>query len=151
MKKVQEHIAKVVNVILLYCFNGDFSVRPMKLQKLLFYTVGEHFARNKELIIENGFMVYPYGPVNESVYNYFKRYGRSRIDTYIFPYDTSLSDNEKQSVINTINSKGKYSDVQLSNKTHENNTPWTKAFKKNGLYSKIPDEYIKEYFTNSAK
>ena len=79
---------KVVNAILHEFAKQNRSVGHLKLQKLLFLTAGFYAARtNGAALIPEQFGVWEFGPVVESVYHEFKKFGSQPIDGYATEFD----------------------------------------------------------------
>jgi len=110
---------------------------PMKLLKLIYFAHGWHLALygGKPLINEQ-VQAWDYGPVVSSVYHEFKKFGSGRIEQLGTDMDLStgeivtpriaLDDQQTIALLDKIwEIYGKYTGVQLSNLTHEANSPWT--------------------------
>jgi len=155
-------IAVANNFIELANRDGDKTVTPMKLQKLVYFAHGWHLAFTEEPLIKEHVEAWKFGPVIPSVYHEFKDYGDDTIPKLatIFDLDSGTLDlvtpriAEDSQAIPLLNrmweTYGKYSGVQLSNATHLPGTPWYVVWEerggKNRLGTDIPDELIKEYF-----
>ena len=138
---------------------GRATISPMKLQKLVYCLHGWHLAIENEPVLEDGFIAWPHGPVNEEMYHIFKEYGRGPITQYATEWH---DDEEKAYRVNHENSKFyrifkavykkymPYTAIQLSNLTHAKGTPWevTKSGQGNEL---ISDHLIKQHFISLAK
>lgn len=131
-------------------FEGK-EISNLKLQKLIFIANGIYLVtsdKQKPLILEK-ISVWPYGPVVASVYHSFKNYGNSKItslsiEEQLNMWKHTLSDEAEQS-IEMAWSIGKDVDpIKLSNWTHDENSPWSKA--KMESNDEIPDDYIVDYF-----
>lgn len=137
----------LVNTILDVCVRRGIRIRPMKLQKLMFFTCGLHVANSNKWIIDNDFYAYPYGPVEKESYRYFSKYGPRYITEYMHA-DEVISE-EKQDIYEnlelTLRRYGRESDFDLSHITHEKDSPWDKAWKKK-RYSIIDKQIIRDYY-----
>jgi uncharacterized phage-associated protein len=119
----------------------------MKLQKLIYIANGISLATQDQPLIGEPIETWDYGPVVNSVYNNYKMFGGSRITVNPFTNLISgikLTDGAKK-VINDAWIVGKDIDgIQLSNWTHNEDSPWTYA-KKHELPI-IPNDQMKAYF-----
>jgi len=136
------------------------GLSPMKLQKLIYFAHGWHLAIYEgEPLINEQLQAWDYGPVAASVYHEFKKFGGGKIESFGIDFDLDndelitpripMDDSRTIALLNKVWSVyGKYSGVQLSNLTHEQNSAWSKAREVNpGLrYVEIPNELIKVDF-----
>ncbi len=125
----------------------DSLFSHMKLQKLIYIANGIYLATNNEPLISERIEVWPYGPVVADVYRTYKAFGNSNIclDAFgIYPLDVQLTENENKAFIDAWKIAKEVDAVQLSNWTHNQDSPWTKAKAEN--LTVIPDDYMKDYF-----
>jgi uncharacterized phage-associated protein len=148
----------VANHILWKANKDHVNISPMKLQKMLYFLHGWYLAITGQKLIDEGFMRWDYGPVVPSVYRELKNYGSAPIDDYIKQYDP----NSEQLVPMFVNTNAfpqfnevlervwqqysKFSGPQLSQMTHEFDTPWSNTYPN----FQIRDDLIQEYFTRQA-
>ena len=144
---MQTHL--LANTIIDRCIGRSTRIRPMKLQKLMFFTCGLHIAYDNEWIIDSEFRAYPYGPVEEESYNYFSKFGGGYITKYMTQEQVISSENKKiydslNIILNTYLSK---SDLELSDITHEKGSPWFDTWcKGKGPRSLIDKIKIRDYY-----
>ena len=144
---------------------------PMKLQKLVYYAHGWHLALKDEPLIDEQVEAWPYGPVIRSLYREFRGYGNHDITDKgsYYRYVRNPDGRLVPEIVTPVLSKedpdgkfatalldkvwdvyGKFSAIQLSNKTHEEGTPWKQVFDQyQGHLPKgtdIPIDLIKAYF-----
>lgn len=138
------------------------GVSPMKLQKLVYFAHGWHFALYDEALLDEQIEAWQYGPVISTLYHEFKDYGNRpitrmatqfvigegeyRIVTPTIPDDADL----KAFLDRIWEVYGDYTAIQLSNMTHEEGTPWDTVWGEHGVPrgTDIPSECIKEYFVS---
>lgn len=126
-----------------YIIKNYDSVSPMKLQKLLYYikvweTVsGEHF-------LDAVFEKWKYGPVNEQVYQAYKKYGSQPIPKHDAK-NVTLPTAVKKIINFILDCYAPYDAISLSAMTHEDEpwkkTPLNKPITGNAMlhyYSKLP-------------
>ena len=130
------------------------TITPMKLIKLVYIAHGWYLAltEGKSLINENA-EAWKYGPVIPSLYDRFKSYGSSNI-TEIPKVDTSVLTEADTAILDDVwNNYGDKSGIQLSGKTHEPNTPWSKVWEKAKETTRkedliIPNSLIMQHYQN---
>jgi uncharacterized phage-associated protein len=135
-------------------------ITPMKLQKLVYFAHGWYLSlTNGQPLIDEKIEAWRYGPVVPSLYHEFKSHGNRpiemhatdlqidegfRIVTPHLPDDRNLL-----AFIDKIwEVYGKFTAIQLSNITHESNTPWDETWGSEGVpkNTDIDDSVIKKYF-----
>ena len=131
----------VVNTLLSICFKENIRPRPMKLQKLLYFSYGRYLCDSggKELIDEK-FEVWPYGCVVPSVYQAFKHYGYRHIEGmipnltgnqyYILSNDNQDNIPKISAIEDTIDEHGRKHDMELSADNHRPGGAWWETLKK---------------------
>ena len=138
----------VANSVLNRAFNEDIDITPMKLQKLIYFIYREYLKLTNESLFPEKFEVWKYGPVIESVYYKFKKYGSNAIRDYgrdenrrisVVNEDTS---NDFVKAFSTVWDKYKeYDGAYLSMLTHESGTAWRIAYDKGEMF--LDDDDIK--------
>ncbi len=156
-----EKALAVANSFIKMALEAKLPVTQMKLQKLIFFAHGWHLAICDAPLVDETFEAWPYGPVIPSVYHEFKMFGVLGIDmlgtTYTctqngfewLPPGISDCTGTVQNLLKKIwDVYGKYSGTQLSNMTHQSNTPWALMRDKYGDEKSIPipNDLIKSYF-----
>ena len=135
--------------------HGD-SVRPMKLQKLVYYAHGWYAGHTGKPLIDETVEAWQYGPVISSLYHEFKQFGSNPITTKATdlvglqivevppPEDESI----RKFLRNVWTSYGKYTGLTLSEMTHAEGGPWDLTQKaKPGLKgADIPFDLICSHF-----
>lgn len=142
------------------------ELTPMKLVKIVYIAHGWLYGvtNGKHRLLDEDAQAWKYGPVIESVYQKFRKYGAEQI-TNIQPEDFTIVDGRIsfQKHYPEIKDKGlypfldrvwdvykKYTGPQLSALTHQAGTPWDIAYntlggkERNGV--KIPNEIIAEHY-----
>ena len=122
---------------------GDL-MSNMKIQKLVYYAQGVYLALKGEALFYEPLMAWEFGPVCESLYQEYKKYGNGAIP---IPEDMNtyeLFDKETRDILNMVyRHYGQYSAWKLSNLTHEE-FPWINAHRRGGL--EISHQDMKEFF-----
>ena len=119
------------------------DITNLKLQKLLYYAQGEHFANTGQPLFADDFEAWAFGPVIRSEYSRYCDFSNRVLpipekDTLELPVTTL-------SFLDEIVARyGKYSASYLVTKTHAE-LPFKKNFKNSGKFL-IPKEDIKLFF-----
>lgn len=121
-----------------------YSLTPLKIQKLLYLAQGWSYVWDNMPAFNDDFNAWQYGPVNEKIYNYFKKYGRNEL-----PENEGIDELFDKNVEETIEAVwieyGGISTYDLVELTHKQ-TPWRNAYSK-GI--RITNNSIKEYFQST--
>jgi len=139
---------------------GDIT--QMKLHKLIYYAHGWHLALTDKPLINESVEAWEYGPVVPAVYHEFKDLGSKNITRrareFEFAGDGKFTirapaigsnDERTKKILDRIwEVYGGLTAIQLSQMTHEQDSPWTETRKRNpGMKGvDIPTDLIKQYF-----
>ena len=121
----------------------------LKLEKLVYLCFADYLCKYGKNLFEDKIYAYRYGPVTESVYAKYKKYGYKDIDEAKID-STGLSEmpaksrilfaengiEKIKSIDETLNIYGSFSANQLVEITHRKSTPWDVTGK--GLLRNIP-------------
>lgn len=134
------------------------KITPMKVLKLVYIAHGWYLGFTKKPFISEQTEAWKYGPVISSVYQAFKKYGISDIKSLNFSNSEIKSDykeltenDEHIKFLDTIWDVYKgFSGGELSNLTHQKETPWYITWNTNKGSTKhgsiIPNKLIQEYY-----
>lgn len=140
---------KYYNVLDIACFiinkhnelYPQIGITNIRLQKLLYFVQVYFIIKYKEICFSEKIVAYPSGPVVIEVYEEFKKYGRTNIQTvtsygvFDIPFFENVIDtNDRELITYVINMFSDYSDSTLVDITHCQ-TPW-----KNSIYKRIGAE-----------
>ena len=133
-------------------------VDQMKVQKLVYFAHGWYLAITNEPLLNEPVEAWRFGPVIPSLYHSLKHSGNQAITCAIKEQEATTlneSDSELFSYLTGIwKLYSPFSGIQLSNMTHEEETPWTKIARE--FSDQIPadkvidNESIKQYFLNQG-
>ena len=158
--------AAVANYFLEKAWSENKTLSPMKIQKLVYFAHGWHWALTDKPLIDERVQAWTYGPVISSLYHGFKEYGTSSITNLLFsslpePNDHKISfgypkvASGDQYVIDLLDRiwevYGPLSAIKLSNLTHDEDGPWKKALGNRWPGERgveIPPQEIKGYFSS---
>lgn len=132
------------------------SVTPMKLLKLVYIAHGWSLGLLNRPLIAEPAQAWKYGPVIESLYQGFRRYGDTRIPgSATVPHAALSSDPIVTQLLDQV--WAKYSPLsggQLSSLTHQPGTPWYIVWHeqggKNRLNAPIPNSLIEQHYKEKA-
>lgn len=132
----------------------------LKLQKLVYLCFADYLCdTGKELFIDPIY-AFKYGPVVDTVYEKYKKYGYNSIESDKETISSTVSEMPAKSRIlfaedgtekiisidKTLKKYGYLTASQLVDITHKKNTPWTMTHKGRWVfYSEIKPETIKQY------
>ncbi len=123
----------------------DDQMTNLKLNKLLYYAQGVFLARTGKPLFDDDIEAWDLGPVVSCIYQKYKTYGRSPIDSVSEDYDYSVFDeNELETLIDVMREFGQFTGSTLVTKTHRPGTPWSEARIENCTV--LNPESIREYF-----
>ena len=131
-------------IIFLSYGNNAYSLTPLKLQKILYLAQGWSYVWDDKPIFMDEFSAWQYGPVNECVYEAFRKYGRDeipRVEGIPILQDTDAKETLK-AVWLEYGKRPAYDLVEL---TH-NQTPWIEAYQSG---RKITNKSIRRYFQST--
>ena len=152
--KTMTYNSLIIANYFLYLANRDNKlVSAMKLQKLVYFAHGWYLALTGDALIDEQVEAWSYGPVIPSIYHRFKHFGSNPIEGFasdifhpeaMFPEDQEI----KRFLEKIWQVYGKLTAIQLSNMTHEPDTPWYKTRGERAVpkSTDINPDIIKEYF-----
>ncbi len=135
------------------------GIQHVKLQKLCYYAHGWWLAYHPDQpFLQERPQVWKYGPVFNSLFHVLTVFGKDPIKTTQAdnPFaEPVLMPEGRDDVLQLIdwvwNRYSKYTAVQLSNKTHEEGTPWRKIAERHKFRVpkgfEISDDVMAEYFS----
>jgi uncharacterized phage-associated protein len=133
-------------------------VDQMKVQKLIYFAHGWYLAIAGKPLLNETVEAWRFGPVIPSLYHCLKFSGNLPISAPIEVHEPDSiiaddPDSELQAYLSRIwNLYSSFTGIQLSNMTHEEETPWARIAKE--FNNQIPadkdidDQIIKQYFLN---
>ncbi|SHK55803.1 Panacea domain-containing protein [Chryseobacterium polytrichastri] len=124
-----------------------FTIQPMKLLKLTYIAHGWYLGFNGKPLINDTIQAWKYGPVIPVLYNVIKRFGSGSVDpmTVELYKEKDLEKDDAEFVKLIWNNYKQFSGLELSTRTHLDNTPWKKVY--DGVHNKpIPNDLIESYY-----
>ena len=157
-----ENAISVANFFIKKALATGEVVTPMKAVKLVYISHGWYLGLTDEPLINEQIEAWKYGPVVPSVYYAFRSYGSSTI-TQLAPvaepdgqyHYRTVSDTSLVPFLNKVWDLYKELDgLQLSALTHQADTPWFKAWYKDGgkdiLGKPIGNDSIAQHYKELA-
>ena len=143
----------IANRILDIASEKGKSLTMMQLQKLVYIAHGWWLTfSNGNPLTSDTPQAWQYGPVYQSVYNAFRGSGSRPIVTKAtdpitgMEMSADITDDVTGLLRQIVDSYGDFHAYQLSDMTHQPNTPWSIASKQFGYYAPISNTLIKEHF-----
>lgn len=131
--------------------DGDRSLTPLKLMKLVYIAHGWHLGIYGNSLIDEEVHAWQYGPVFPILYNKISKFGSgtvTKIDLKSKEKNVDL-DNQEKELINAVwDGYGDLHAFDLSAMTHMDGTPWSKTRSKKGVGRGvvIEKELIQKYY-----
>lgn len=134
----------------------------LKLEKLVYLCFADYLCETGKNLFTDKIYAFKYGPVVDSVYEEYKKYGYKAIDDEILKVEfqemptksrilfAKDSTDRIMSVDKTLRQYGELTANELVDLTHREKTPWSKTYKKFIPYLIIRNETIKEYHKNEV-
>lgn len=168
----------IANYFIELSVSKGVALSSMKIQKLVYFAHGWHLAiKNGEPLIDEQVEAWAFGPVIPSLYASLKYYGNLAVTTPIvdrtrfeptngdfkFHVPTIFEKPGEVEFTRTLLNRiweiySPYTAIQLSNLTHEPDTPWSQVFNEytrdGGTIPKgtdIPRDAIRAYFKNRLR
>lgn len=142
------------------------ELTQMQLQKLVYIAHGWKLALSDAELTTDKPQAWDFGPVYPNLYEQLKKYGRGPVSDYVRSLEQSISywfggkkdglpstqldEADKQLISSVFQIYGSYPAFQLSALTHEDDTPWSQVYERNGNRH-IPDAIIETHFKKLAK
>ncbi len=122
----------------------------MKINKLLYYAQGHCLQETGHPLFNEPVEAWDHGPIVNSVFQRYKKYGKTPIKDYDQDAVSRLTDYEKELLMNVAMRYGVYTASALRNMTHKPKTPWDQVYDENSMHTEIPIRIIKEYFEKNV-
>ncbi len=145
----------IANFFIQKSFDTGKEITPMKVVKLVYISHGWSLGIVDEPLINERISAWKFGPVVESVYHEFKRYGSNQITSLGTEFSglkviTPCVDETKYELLNRIwEVYGDMDGIELSSLTHQKGTPWDIVYNQPGGSkgnSPIPNDLIKQHY-----
>ena len=141
----------IANLILDMREDGGKPLTIMQLIKLIYIADGWSIVLLGHPLSKEAPKAWQYGPVYPTVYRAFSGAGarpvsaRAVVKGTAIPLAEDFSEEESNLIKMVVDSYGKLSAFALSNLTHQQDTPWSRAYDK-GIYTDISLADIQEHY-----
>lgn len=129
------------------------GLTPLQLLKLVYIAHGWSMVHLQQPLLSEQAQAWQYGPVVPSLYHAIKQFGANPVG-YPIEGDTDpqeLSPEALGLIAAVYKAYGHLSGVQLSNMTHQADTPWSQAWTQTGRNALISNTAIKEHYQRLAQ
>lgn len=131
---------QIANVFIDKAINGKIdNLTPMKLQRLMFFTQSWYVRQTGNLLFDDAFARWKYGPVLPAVFQRFKSFGSNKIIQKakdVNGLELAMNSSDADDILNfideIINEYGGFTEAELSSMTQNQGTAWD--LNKNNLY-----------------
>lgn len=123
---------------------GD-GMTNLRLQKLLYFAQGWYMARYGKPLFTAPIEAWKLGPVVPTIYGEYQHCGNSPIHDDP-PAEDAFTAEEFELLMDVVREYDRYSTSALIDMTHENGTPWAKAFRQDMLRIPLDNAEIMKYF-----
>lgn len=133
-------VLQIANIFIDKAINGKIdNLTPMKLQKLMFFAQSWYLRQTGDLLFDDAFARWKYGPVLPVVFQIFKSFGSNKITQKAkdvngleFAINSSDADDILNFIDEIINEYGSFTGPELSSMTQQQGTAWD--LHKNNFY-----------------
>jgi len=131
----------------------------MQLTKLVYFAHGWHLAMTGKPFISEPIEAWKFGPVIPTIYYSAKEYGALPVTDLLkdcgIPLISRFNDQEQEIIDAVYRKFGNTSGIQLSQITHESNSPWDTVWNHQGGSSRqgavIDNSVIRDYYLRAAQ
>ena len=146
----------VANWFVARAYQDGRSLTIMQLTKLVYVAHGWHLALYGKPLIKNRIEAWKYGPVIPAVYNVFRQQGiditGGAVDSDGNAFREEFTAQELDLLEQVWQIYGSASAFDLSEMTHQPDSPWATASRENGFYASIDNDVIERHYrTKSPK
>jgi len=128
----------------------DCGLTITQLLKLVYIAHGWHLGALGAPLISNRIEAWQYGPVIPEVYKTFRE--DNGPTQYKPDFEPEISSDDTTSILNYVyDNYGKMGAKQLSDLTHEQDSPWHITVVRYGYFTPISNEAIRSHYSNKIK
>ncbi len=144
---------EVASLIAKICAEKQYTWNNTKIQKLLYCCYGCFLAAYEERLCDEYPRAWQYGPVFPRVFNHIHK--KRCFPLANTPAVDNIPEEHKKFLEQVIDTFGEYQAAALSRWTHKEGSPWSQVVYgiegglAQGLNSFIPDDIIKDYFSEN--
>ncbi len=123
---------------------------PMHVLKLVYLCHGWMLGINGIALINEPVEAWIYGPVVPTIYHRYKSFGGDTISTERINREGPFSESQRDIIKDVVSAYKDYTALQLSDITHQKDTPWDFVCRQYGAGSIIPNELINDHYRRLA-
>ncbi|WP_235818392.1 Panacea domain-containing protein [Brucella grignonensis] len=150
----------LANSILQDAYQFNIDLYSTSMLKILYFAHGWYLARFNTPLIGQPFEAWKHGPVIRVIYDQLKGMSGRKIERrfeifdavtkqYIAP-EAHLTDADRSFIKFMLRAYSQFHPYELSEMTHEVNSPWHKVWEagsgRSAIGMRIPNKFIREYF-----
>ena len=145
----------VANELIRLAAGQGRSLTPMQLMKLVYIAHGWSLGLDNRPLVTDRIEAWRHGPVLPDLYQQVKRFGAQPIDGEIpggmfAAHGPPLAPRELDLVRQTYEQYGRLNGIQLSELTHQADTPWSITWSARGKNAPIAPDLIAEHYRRLA-
>ena len=129
----------------------DRETTPMHVIKLAYLSHGWGLGWGDGPLIDEPVEAWTYGPVIPSIYQRYRSFGGDSIRLGPINRESSFNQDQIETMKVVTDFYADKSAVYLSNLTHINGSPWSRAVENWGVGCIIPNELIEKYYRDLAE
>ena len=124
------------------------SITPLKLLKLAYIAHGWMLGMCGRPLIKDEIEAWKYGPVIPSLYHSIKDFRGSQVPVDHFSSAADVQfDAQEESILQQVTQKyGQFTAIQLSQLTHQDESPWDRVYYNVTGSRIIPNDLIENYY-----
>lgn len=130
----------------LWLRDRESETTPMHVLKLVYLCHGWWLGFTGEALISEPVEAWTYGPVVPTVYHLYKSFGGDNITVERVDRSENFESDQQDLIASVVGAYRSYTAVQLSNITHQKDTPWDITRRKYGIGAIIPNELIESHY-----
>ena len=130
----------------LWLRDRESETTPMHVLKLVYLCHGWWLGFTGEALISEPVEAWTYGPVVPTVYHLYKSFGGDCITVERIDRSGNFGNDQRDLIASVVDAYRSYTAVQLSNITHQKDTPWDITRRKYGIGAIIPNELIESHY-----
>ena len=123
----------------------------MHVIKLTYLAHGWSLGWDSKPLIDEPIEAWSYGPVIPSLYHRYKSFGADQIKVVLTDRSVLFGKEQLETVEFVVGAYRKYTALQLSDLTHEKDSPWDITRRNHGIGSIIPNNLIQEYYVKQVE
>jgi uncharacterized phage-associated protein len=138
-------VLDIANEFIKLSQDNNKPLTNMQVQKMVYIAQGVNLAVNDFKLYSQDTRAWNFGPVVRELYEELQKYGNGNVERLIDTKNIDKDNDTKYLIKAVYDRYSQYSGWQLSELTHQKNTPWDKTWNEN-QYGVIPADDICDYY-----